>query len=39
MRGLLGKWETFSGINKSECGAAEVLVKADPTVVIGQIAE
>lgn len=35
MRGPVGKWETFSGIDKSESG----LVKADRTVVIGQIAE
>lgn len=32
MRGPLGKRKTFSGINESESGVAEVLVKVDPTV-------
>lgn len=39
MRGPLGKWETFSGINKSEPGVTEVLEKVDSTVAIGYIAE
>lgn len=39
MRGPLEKWETFHGINKSESGVAEVLVKVDPTVAIGKIGE
>lgn len=39
MRGPLGKWETFSGMNEPESGVAEVLVKVDPPVAIGQIAE
>lgn len=38
-KALLGKWGTFSGINESESGVAEVMGKVEPTVAIAQTAE